>query len=265
MLDSPRLFLWLSTWYFFCWMGLGEHPETYLLKALCCQTSPSWLKVMGGWWPRALYCHLLGLGVLSLSQSQSQSLDNIVLPDKLSCYQGCNFHPTLGYERPYLIPAAEYFNQSIPHIFLSSPPIRAVIMPGSLATLIITPICNSRKNNIMVHGLTSNKSIVFFKYCSWWYIYGDDSAWDKSWISNVWKPYINHPLTASPYLSTPSISTSYNLVTFHKVFILILGGATEKIFLTNPMNSVDKKNIVLHHWFAICQQWKCSTDSDVRQ
>ena len=28
----------------------------------------------GGWWPRALYCHLLGL----LSPSQSQSLDNLI-------------------------------------------------------------------------------------------------------------------------------------------------------------------------------------------
>ena len=35
---------------FFCWMGLGDHPETFLLKALCCQSPPSWLKVMGGWW-----------------------------------------------------------------------------------------------------------------------------------------------------------------------------------------------------------------------
>ena len=29
-------------------MGLGDHPETFLLKALCCQRPPSWLKVM--WW-----------------------------------------------------------------------------------------------------------------------------------------------------------------------------------------------------------------------
>ena len=27
-------------------MGLGDHPETYLLKALFCQRSPSWLKVV---------------------------------------------------------------------------------------------------------------------------------------------------------------------------------------------------------------------------
>ena len=30
-------------------MGLGDHPETFLLKALCCQSAPSWVKV-GGWW-----------------------------------------------------------------------------------------------------------------------------------------------------------------------------------------------------------------------
>ena len=30
-------------------MGLGDHPETFLLKALCCNLSPSPLKVGGGW------------------------------------------------------------------------------------------------------------------------------------------------------------------------------------------------------------------------
>ena len=29
-------------------MGLGDHPETFLQKALCCQPPPSALKVMGG-------------------------------------------------------------------------------------------------------------------------------------------------------------------------------------------------------------------------
>ncbi len=73
MLDSPRLLLLLSTW-----MGLGDHPETFLPKALFCKSTPSWLKVMGGWWwwwPVRLYCHLLGLPSPSPSQSQSQSLD----------------------------------------------------------------------------------------------------------------------------------------------------------------------------------------------
>ncbi len=50
MLDSPMLLLSLSTWFGFCWMGLGDHPETFLLKALCCQSSPSGSKVVGGWW-----------------------------------------------------------------------------------------------------------------------------------------------------------------------------------------------------------------------
>ena len=35
---------------FFCWMGRGDHPETFLLKALCCHIPPSWLKVGGGVW-----------------------------------------------------------------------------------------------------------------------------------------------------------------------------------------------------------------------
>ena len=51
-------------------MGLGDHPKTYLLKALCCESTPSWLKVVWWWWwwwPRALYCHLLGLGIGELS------------------------------------------------------------------------------------------------------------------------------------------------------------------------------------------------------
>ena len=59
MLDSPRLLFSLSTWFFLSWMGQGDHTETFLLKALCCQSTPSWLKVMGwvvGGWPRALYC-----------------------------------------------------------------------------------------------------------------------------------------------------------------------------------------------------------------
>ena len=28
-------------------MGLGDHPKTFLLKALCCRATPSWLKVVG--------------------------------------------------------------------------------------------------------------------------------------------------------------------------------------------------------------------------
>ena len=67
-------------------MGLGDHPKTFLLKALCCQPPPSWVKVGGWvvetcrwlcgdvqaamqWWPIRLCCHLQGLGVLSISQS----------------------------------------------------------------------------------------------------------------------------------------------------------------------------------------------------
>ena len=32
------------------WMGFGDHPKTFLLKALCCQSAPSPLKVVGGGW-----------------------------------------------------------------------------------------------------------------------------------------------------------------------------------------------------------------------
>ena len=32
---------------FLCWMGKGDHPKTFLLKALYCQSTPSWLKVWG--------------------------------------------------------------------------------------------------------------------------------------------------------------------------------------------------------------------------
>ena len=51
-------------------MGIGDHPKTFLVRALFCQSTPSWLKDMGGnvqaamwWWPVRLYCQLLGLGV----------------------------------------------------------------------------------------------------------------------------------------------------------------------------------------------------------
>ena len=33
--------------YCLCWMGLGDHIKTFLLKALWCKTAPSWLKVVG--------------------------------------------------------------------------------------------------------------------------------------------------------------------------------------------------------------------------
>ena len=32
----------------FCSMGREDHPETFLLKVLLCQSATSWLKVMGG-------------------------------------------------------------------------------------------------------------------------------------------------------------------------------------------------------------------------
>ena len=52
-------------------MGQGDHPKTFQLKALCCQDTPSWLKVVGGrrWrWVVAneILLSALGLGVLSI-------------------------------------------------------------------------------------------------------------------------------------------------------------------------------------------------------
>ena len=34
----------------FCWIGKGDYPKTFLLKALFSQSTPSWLKVGGWWW-----------------------------------------------------------------------------------------------------------------------------------------------------------------------------------------------------------------------
>ena len=46
-------------------MGLGDHPETFLLKALCSQGSPSWVKVIGGWVVApGILLSALGLGSL---------------------------------------------------------------------------------------------------------------------------------------------------------------------------------------------------------
>ena len=33
------------------WMSKGDHSKTFLLLALYCWIPPSWLKVMGQWWP----------------------------------------------------------------------------------------------------------------------------------------------------------------------------------------------------------------------
>ena len=52
----------LSTWYFLVgWLGRGDHPETFLLKALFCQSTPSWLKVRGGWSSRVCWCEQSGM------------------------------------------------------------------------------------------------------------------------------------------------------------------------------------------------------------
>ena len=61
-------------------MGLGDHPETFLLKALCCQSAPSLLKVMG-WVVVVVVAHeillsALGLGVVSILDSRFLILDS---------------------------------------------------------------------------------------------------------------------------------------------------------------------------------------------
>ena len=67
----------------FCWVGRGDHPETFLQKALFSHRAPSWLKVRG-WWVVVAPGIILsspGTGVVSIpiskAQSQSQSLDNL--------------------------------------------------------------------------------------------------------------------------------------------------------------------------------------------
>ena len=55
-------------------MSRGDHPKTFL-QSLSEHSfivkSCGW--VGGGWWPMRLYCHLLGLGVLSISHSHFPS------------------------------------------------------------------------------------------------------------------------------------------------------------------------------------------------
>ena len=68
-------------------MGLGDHPETFLQKALCCQTAPSWLKVRGGgWWEVAheILLSALGLGVVSILYSIPRSQVPSPSPSRLT-------------------------------------------------------------------------------------------------------------------------------------------------------------------------------------
>ena len=46
---------------FLGWVGRGDHPKTFLLKALFCQSTPSWLKVRGGWSSRVCWCEQSGM------------------------------------------------------------------------------------------------------------------------------------------------------------------------------------------------------------
>ena len=53
-------------------MGLGDHPETFLLKALCCQIAPSWVKVMGWVVAPDILLSSPGTGGILYSQLYSQ-------------------------------------------------------------------------------------------------------------------------------------------------------------------------------------------------
>ena len=65
----------LSTWYFLVgWLGRGDHPETFLLKALFCQSTPSWLKVRGGWSSRVCWCEQSGMLVAHVILVSAQVL-----------------------------------------------------------------------------------------------------------------------------------------------------------------------------------------------
>ena len=70
MLDSLRLLLLLSICYFLCWMGRGDQPETYFLKALFLSEHSK----------RAEHPHphpQIPVSPKSQAQSQFQQLDNI--------------------------------------------------------------------------------------------------------------------------------------------------------------------------------------------
>ena len=73
--ESGLLHLW--AWFFSRWMGRGDHPETYLLKALFCQSTPSWLKVVGWWWWWVVAHEI----ILSSTGSWEYSLFHIPIPN----------------------------------------------------------------------------------------------------------------------------------------------------------------------------------------
>ncbi len=71
MLDPPRMLLLLSTWYFLLDGFRGSSWDIFTKGTLFSLHSfmvKSW-GGGGGWWPPRLYCHLLGLGVFSISHS----------------------------------------------------------------------------------------------------------------------------------------------------------------------------------------------------
>ena len=72
-------------------MGKGDHPKTFLLKALCCQSAPSWVRVVGWWWwvAHEIILSSPGSGVtfqflfpIPNPSPMSQSLDNT----DITCY-----------------------------------------------------------------------------------------------------------------------------------------------------------------------------------
>ena len=59
---------------FLGWVGRGDHPKTFLLKALFCQSTPSWLKVRGGWSSRVCWCEQSGMLVAHVILVSAQVL-----------------------------------------------------------------------------------------------------------------------------------------------------------------------------------------------
>ena len=79
-------------------MGLGDHPKTFLLKALCCQAAPSWLKV-GGW--------VLGYSLFPIFPIPHSPFPN-PSPSRYKNKKGWKILYTFFFLRPFIIPFTLY-------------------------------------------------------------------------------------------------------------------------------------------------------------
>ena len=81
--------MFLNTISLFCWMGRGNHPETFLLVALFWQSTALWLKVRWCVAPRIiLYCHLWGPNFPSLTPIPCPSCLTINCLNKSKLFTG---------------------------------------------------------------------------------------------------------------------------------------------------------------------------------